>query len=61
MIAQAVTQGSPAGRGLSGTRTGFPPRGGSAGSNGGLAPGEFGLVSLIVSSSSVGCDIPAWP
>jgi len=52
-----VIQGS-----LAGTCTGpAPTRGGSAGSSGGLAPGEVGLVSLIVSSSSVGCDIPAWP
>jgi hypothetical protein len=64
MIAHAVIQG-----GLAGTRTTpVPDGGGSAGSGGGLVPAEFrlvpgafGLVSLIVASSSVGCDIPAWP
>jgi hypothetical protein len=51
MMAHAVIQGS-----LAGTRTTgpVPARGGSAGSSGGLAAGECGLVSLIVVSSSVG-------
>jgi hypothetical protein len=51
-----VIQGS-----LTGTRIGAgATRGGWTG-GGGLAPGDFGLVSLIVSSSSIGCGIPAWP
>jgi hypothetical protein len=57
MIAHAVTRGS-----LAGLRTDrVATRGGPPARGGGPAPGEFGLVSLIVSSSSVGCDIPAWP
>jgi hypothetical protein len=52
--AQIVTQGAL-------PRIGeFTARGEPAGS-GGLLPGEPGPVSLIVASSSIGLDIPAWP